>query len=133
MRNIIRGGGVDLGSESGEGESGEGERGRGGGRSGSGRGGGGGGSGGEQVWSQMHVRLRYLVSYAHQVSARAREHFLLLTHCPLPTHCLCLLGTVQGTARVSCRDGCSCVAHVIDAHRPAFRESVQARKPVSQE
>ena len=55
-----------------------------------------GGGDGEQVWSQMDVCLRYLVSYAH-----------------------------QGTARVSCRDGCGCAAHVINAHRPAFRESVQ--------
>ena len=48
------------------------------------------------MWSQVDVSLRYLVSYAH-----------------------------QGTARVSCRDGCDCTAHVINAHRPAFRESVQ--------
>ena len=48
------------------------------------------------MWSQVDVSLRYLVSYAH-----------------------------QGTARVSCRDGCGCAAHVINAHRPAFRESVQ--------
>ena len=48
------------------------------------------------MWSQVDVSLRYLVSYAH-----------------------------QGTARVSCRDECACAAHVINAHRPAFRESVQ--------